>query len=891
MASPENYKFISLYAYNWDSPNNNVRKNRQLFDKWEVKYIGAELSFHNKKFDEEAWEALFTFKAFTVKKGKKAEELCSIEESFEITTDQNVVVITKGWGNEESGKGWDKGEYIWEVFIGDDMVGTVNFFVEDAGVVDKKNNPYFEFLSLKLYEGPDEGVEEGQRKYLRKFNTASTRFIFSELRFINHVRHEWPCEIFMTFYDDTRQTIGRITSFHNLSADSPGDDVFTITEGWGNKEVNNWKKDNYTVEIEFQEQVIAVIPFIVGDEDREDISAESTGAGGGTDPKKAMIDDLVARTLEDAGKPEDGQEVPEDPGKNDELEASLKELDGLIGLDSIKQQIREHIAYLDFIKVREGIGIEEEEEISLHSVFTGNPGTGKTTVVKLLGKIYKAMGLLSKGHVHIVESSDLVSGYVRQTGKTTNDEIEKARGGILFIDEAYMLYRKGVDNDFGAEAIAALITEMSDGEGDLAVMVAGYPAEMQEMIGSNPGLKSRFKHYFHFDDYSPVELLKIADYAAEKKKIIFSEPARKALEVELMRAYRERDRTFGNARLVHSLVDEAKINMGVRVMRSIGAEKIDKTLASTIVEEDVHEIFGRKKRHYVDIPPDEEILADTMRELDGLIGLQNIKSEIRNIIKLVRYYRDIHKDIMKAFPIHSVFTGNPGTGKTTVARLIGNLYKSLGILERGHLVETDASDLIAGYLGQTALKTKDKINEAIGGVLFIDEAYSLMDGQHPDFGRKAIETLIKQMDDRRGEFSVIVAGYPKPMQLFLESNPGIQSRFDQTFVFHDFSEDELWTIAQSMLAGAEISLTDEAGGYLKNYLLYLCQARNQYFGNARSVRKIVDRIVIRQNLRMASLDPSQRTEEMIHQAILDDLSEFHIDPRPAGGSIGFRKNG
>ncbi len=187
-------------------------------------------------------------------------------------------------------------------------------------------------------------------------------------------------------------------------------------------------------------------------------------------------------------------------------------------------------------------------------------------------------GLLSKGHVHAVESTDLISGFVRQTGSETEKEIEKARGGILFVDEAYMLFRKGVENDFGGEAIAALITEMSDGEGDIAIMFAGYPAEMNDFIESNPGLKSRVKHYFHFDDYTPNELLEIALYAAEKKKVELEKDALEHLEKELTRAFRKRDKTFGNARLAHSIVDEAKINMGVRVMKKIKDSEINKEL-------------------------------------------------------------------------------------------------------------------------------------------------------------------------------------------------------------------------------------------------------------------------------------------------------------------------
>jgi len=892
--STANYKIISLKTFNWESPNNNFRKYRQAFDRWEVKYIGVELQFFNKKFDEENWVTKVTFKAFSLKKNRKKEELCCFEESLSISMDDNIVTLEKGWGNDEAGAGWPKGEYLWEAHLDDNQLGSAQFYVEDVGVVDNDSNPYFDMLSLKLYEGPDDNLPFDERKYLRSFDTDNTRYIFAEFRFINQIRPDWHCELFFTFYDDTRQLIGRIQYGDIISSDSPGDDVFTITQGWGNAQPGNWRVDNYTLEVEFQEQVIAVVPFSVGSEDREDFSLDSATPGTDVFDERPDIDAIIARTLAEASLPE---EDLDDPGNLENLERkimvdeAMKELDGLIGLESIKNQIRGHVSYLDFLQVRRKVGIEDEDKLSLHSVFTGNPGTGKTTVVKLLGKIYHAMGLLTQGHVHAVDSSDLVSGYVRQTGKATTDEIEKARGGILFIDEAYMLYRKGVDNDFGMEAIAELITEMSDGPGDIAIMVAGYPTEIQEMINSNPGLKSRFKYYFHFDDYTPLELMQIAGYAAEKKKVSLSPDALKILEVELMRSYRKRDRTFGNARFVHSVIDEAKINMGIRVMKQLNEKEPDLNLLSTIEEVDIKKVFTGKSGVYVDIPPDEELLKDTLVQLDHLTGLQNIKTEIRDLIKLVRYYREIGKDIRKAFPIHSVFTGNPGTGKTTLARIIGNIYKALGILERGHLVESDASDLVAGYLGQTATKTKERINEAMGGVLFIDEAYSLLDGQHPDFGKKAIDTMIKLMDDRRGEFAVIVAGYPKPMQQFLDSNPGMRSRFDHTFIFYDFTEEELNTIALNMLENAGLTLTQDAAEHLRKYLAFLHGHRNQYFGNARSVRKVIDRTILKQNLRMASLNPVERTADKICLVTLDDLKEFRPEiPQSGSGGIGYKRS-
>jgi len=877
-----NYRFNSLLVFNWDSPNNSERRYRQVFDRWELKYVGAELSFYNKKFDEEDWKATICFIAYSLVKDRKEEEVCKIEETFVIKSDENVVTINKGWGNDEIGKFWTGGDFIWEVSIDGDVVGEAKFYVQDYGIVKKNSNPYYDVISLKLYEGPDEDVPENERKYLRKFDTSQTRYIFGEFRFLNKVPKDWLCELYFNFFNDTGQLIGRIHSLQYVIKEKRGNDVFYISHGWGNKETNNWAEDEYTLEIEFLENIVAVVPFSVGEENKEDVSTDTIDSETTPDPidwdegpvppaeadEKADEDDETARKLN--------------------LEDALWQLDELIGLDKIKEQIREHISYLDFLQVRKKLGFEDEEDLSLHSVFTGNPGTGKTTVVKLLGQIYRAMGLLSKGHVHTVDSSDLVSGYVRQTGGQTEEEIKKARGGILFIDEAYMLYKKGAENDFGSEAIASLITEMSDGEGDIAIMVAGYPAEMKDMIESNPGLKSRFKYYFHFDDYSPKELMAIAGYAADKNRVSLAPEALEAMEIQVTRAYRKRDKSFGNARFVHSIIEEAKINMGVRVMKEMKDGKVSKEMVSTILKGDIEEIFEDKSFNYIEIEPDHELLTLALRDLDRLVGLETIKQEVRNLVKLVRYYREIRKNVRKSFPIHLIFTGNPGTGKTTVARIMGNIYKALGILERGHVVECDASDLIAGFLGQTALKTKDKINEAMGGVLFIDEAYSLTDGQHPDFGRKAIETLIKQMEDKRGEFAVIVAGYTKPMQLFVESNPGIESRFDQTFEFRDFTQQELLDIGMGMFRDAEMTPDEAAREYLNDYLGTLYRNRNQFFGNARSVRKIVEKAVLNQNLRMASLEPGMRTVEMVTTITLEDLKDFRAETVAGSRSIGFK---
>jgi SpoVK/Ycf46/Vps4 family AAA+-type ATPase len=244
--------------------------------------------------------------------------------------------------------------------------------------------------------------------------------------------------------------------------------------------------------------------------------------------------------------------------------------------------------------------------------------------------------------------------------------------------------------------------------------------------------------------------------------------------------------------------------------------------------------------------------------------------------KLVTYYTEIGRDVKKAFSMHTVFTGNPGTGKTTVARIIVKIYKALGILERGHLVETDRKGLVAGYTGQTAIKTAEIIETAMGGGLFIDEAYALTQGGQSDFGREAVDTLLKRMEDQRGEFIVIAAGYPEEMQQFLEINPGLLSRFDRTLHFGDYTAEELLSIADAMFEKENLYLDTTAANHLKEYIIQMLEHKHQYFGNARSIRKVVQEITRRQHLRLANMDTADRTPEMVRTITMEDFKDFKL---------------
>ncbi|NOY50910.1 MAG: AAA family ATPase [Chlorobi bacterium] len=889
----DKYKLNSLKVYAWDRTVGDKKKFRRVFEKAELSYLSVELSIYNKLFDEEDWGCELKFLLNKIEEDESLTKITEKVDEVRISKTENICEYNFGWGSDEHGSFWDPGVYEWEAFIDGEYIISAKFYVQDVGIVSSSENPYLNVGSLRTYEAPKGDLEESERVYLKTFDSETCRYIMGELKFLSKLDHEWYCELFFNFYDDTGMLIGGSDSFFLVTPKNGVNEEFTVTLGWGFDKPGLWIKDNYTLEISFMDTLVAVLPFSIDNEEvrrisdyeallNEEVASVFDNSIIADRVKDKENGDVVSKDEEqestnkagEEGQGEKSEEKIELYIDDRPVEEILAELDSLIGLGNIKQKVREYIDYVSFIQLREESGIKEEDEVVLHSVLTGNPGTGKTTVVKLLGKIFKSMGLLSKGHVHIVEASDLVSGFIRQTGKDTKKAIEKARGGILFIDEAYMLYKEGSSGDFGPEAIAALITEMSDGKGDIAIFMAGYPEEMQSLISSNPGLKSRLKNFFEFKDYTPDELYDISEFAAKKRALVISRPAAKKLKKILTDAFRKRDRSFGNARYVFSLIDEAKVNLGIRIINDTGQDEFTKTQLSTLKDIDIEDINENEFDTSPNIALDEALLKEAVAELESLSGLEEVKKEVRDLIKLSKYYRDIGRDVLKAFSMHSIFTGNPGTGKTTVARIMAKVYKALGVLERGHLVDVDGSALIAGYLGQSALKTKELVEKAMGGILFIDEAYSITDGNNSDFGKKAIAALIKEMEDKRGQFGVIVAGYTKNMSDFVESNPGIKSRFDQTFHFSDFDEDELWEIMLNMFAGSNLTPGKEAAGHLRKYISFLYANRDKFFGNARSMRKIVEKAVRNQELRMSDLPKAERKPNVLNVIDIVDVIDF-----------------
>ncbi len=860
-----NFKLMQMKVFgSAENFYKDVKTYRKVFDKSECRYIYGELAFYNKLFDELDWKCSSRLVCIDLSTNQ---QICSIVRELEIKKEQNIVRVKEGWGTAEAGKFWYKGQFRWDAYIDEQFLQSSYFYIVEEGLVTPQINPYFNINSLRLFESGYNAIALADRKYLQTFNRQTTRYIYIEMNIeLTSKTPNIPLDFKFNIYNDLGQHKAYMEYFKLLEQK---ENSFVFEVGYGSPKGDYWFEDDYSCEINFMNQLVAVLPFKVGTEEKEWAENENSFA----------VDKSTPATIE---------KLPTD---NWSFEEATAELNALIGLESVKKQIDKLATYLKFIKIRSEKGFKEETSINLHTTFRGNPGTGKTTVAKMLGKIYKSLGLLSKGEVHELSRVDLVGEYVGQTAPKVKKAIDNARGGILFVDEAYSLSDRGNDGkDFGKEVIEVLLKEMSDGQGDIAIVFAGYPKEMNHFLKSNPGMQSRIANHIHFADYVPDELLLIANFAAQKRDITLSEKATKLLYKKIVEAYRKRDENFGNARFINGVIEECKQNMALRLMQLNDFETLEGDVLATVELEDIEKAFGSVSTQKVTIPVDDAALSEALKELHELVGLEEVKRDVDELAKLVRYYTEIGRDVKKAFSMHTVFTGNPGTGKTTVARIIVKIYKALGILERGHLVETDRKDLVAAYIGQTAIKTDALISAAIGGGLFIDEAYSLSQNGQNDFGKEAIDTLLKRMEDQRGNFIVIVAGYPKEMNHFLETNPGLLSRFDRTLNFPDYQTEELLKIATTMFEKENLYLNEDSTHYLQQYINQMLEHKHQYFGNARSIRKVVQEITRRQHLRLAHLVAAQRDSEMIRTILVEDFKDFKIldqSSNKANKPIGF----
>ncbi len=567
---------------------------------------------------------------------------------------------------------------------------------------------------------------------------------------------------------------------------------------------------------------------------------------------------------------------------------AMAELDNMIGLSSVKDQIRQITASVEAARRRVMAGFGAEKPMQ-HFVFLGPPGTGKTSVARVVAKIFYAFGLLDTPVVVEAQRADLVGEYLGATAIKTNELVNSALGGVLFIDEAYSLVNdsEGQGDRFGHEAIQALLKRAEDDRTELIIILAGYEKQMEGFLASNPGLNSRFGLRVKFPTYSPAELMALAELSLEQRGEILEADARPALWRMMEDVGRRRlADELGNGRFVRSLLEKAGRARDVRIMAD-GAEPSSAelvTLEAADLEQAGAELTARF-RGYSQAPTLESALA----ELDELVGLEPVKRQVHEIAAQLRVARLRERQGLNSQPPvrHFVFTGPPGTGKTTVARILGRIFTALGLLVRPEVIEAHRADLVGEHLGSTAIKTGKLIDSALGGVLFIDEAYSLYNAGYSGgdaYGSEAVATLLKRAEDDRERLVIVLAGYPADMDRFLRSNPGLASRFSVRIGFPSYSSDELCRIAGVIAEQHGDSFEPDALPVLAE-IFQAAAARGQIdeLGNGRFARSLFERACAARDLRVADLDEDASAADLTTVSAADLRGAFRELGGPAPG--------
>ncbi|MBR1558586.1 MAG: AAA family ATPase [Prevotella sp.] len=556
----------------------------------------------------------------------------------------------------------------------------------------------------------------------------------------------------------------------------------------------------------------------------------------------------------------DVADIPYEAPKAVDYKDCLSKLNGMVGLAAVKKEISNLAAFLN-LQIRRG---ETNTFQGKHYVFTGNPGTGKTTVARIMADVFRTLGILSRGQLVEADRSKLVAGFSGQTAIKTNQLIDSAMGGVLFIDEAYTL--KSSDQDsFGAEAIDTLLKRLEDDRGKFICIVAGYTDQMHDFIDTNPGLKSRFTQTIHFEDYTPDELTQIFINLAKGKNFTVDEDTQGAIHRQFEQLYLRRDKNFGNAREARRIFDQAVEKQSQRLVEQMNNPDFKESDMYAITSADLPMAQSEQARP----------LDEVLNELDDFIGMRSVKNMIRRLAVQSMFMKQraaAGAGKVQQMSMNFILTGNPGTGKTSIARKMGEVLQAMEILPTSRVIEASRATLVGKYMGETPKIVNNMCDKAMGGILFIDEAYTLS-SENDQYGKEAIDTLMKRMEDDRGKFVVIAAGYKDEMEDFLAVNPGLASRFTHKMHIDDYNEDELLAIFKKMAAKDNYKLSPEAEFKLMDLICRKVVTKSSSFGNAREMRNMLDATIQQLSVRVSGMSPSEVNQETYQLIMPEDIKE------------------
>lgn len=508
-------------------------------------------------------------------------------------------------------------------------------------------------------------------------------------------------------------------------------------------------------------------------------------------------------------------------------------LSNYLGWGNFKARMKDMRTRCEVGAVREKVGLEKNMP-RLHTAIIGHAGTGKTTAVQLMARLYKELGLLDNGLVKTIRVSTLATSAVNSENEAVAAAVDNAQGGVLVIDRAHELYRTDNKGNYDTESrIVRALVDCLNNTSKYArwmLVLVGEPEGMEYLLSAYPELQKCLTEPIYLEDFKPEELFCMFDICCEKRGLKLSDEARQKLQMYILHKYNHRGLGFENALLVQKLFDDEIIPaMYARLKDDDGATKEQLEL---VLPDDIPAIGSK---------PD-----GGMAELDELVGLEKIKTKVRDYLNAVKLAsRRMELGLPTNMPrLHMAFLGNPGTGKTTVAEIIGKVFASWGILSGGRVIRTEKSQMVGQYIGETEFKMTNLLARARGNILFIDEAYQLVEGGEKDHGRIVMNSLLTELGKDNLDMVVILAGYTAPMKKLLESNEGIESRFPNVFNFEDYTTDELMEIGKLMIHKQGFTLTDGAAANMRAIIEEESDKPSPRFGNGRFVSNLLQNEIL-----------------------------------------------
>lgn len=545
--------------------------------------------------------------------------------------------------------------------------------------------------------------------------------------------------------------------------------------------------------------------------------------------------------------------------KEDGLKKALDDLNKLTGLVEVKHKVNEIIKYIEFNKK-----IGDSKALNLNMMFKGNAGTGKTTVARIIGEILYNLGIVRTNKFVEVTSKDLIGDHLGQTSPKTQRAIDSALDGVLFIDEAYSIMSSKGTADYPTECISTLCKAMEKNRDRLVVIFAGYTKEMNLFVNKNQGLMSRIGHVIEFEDFSKEELLDIFKNKVKENKFELEE----GIEAKVLSSISKNKlmRNFGNARFIDNMYEKLLLT------HSLNFENETDLRRFTCKDFDIMEQT---------VKADERTIDDILSDLNSLTGLKEIKEVLEGFVSTLEFNKKVN--MQNEFNMHMIFKGNAGTGKTTVARLLAEIYYNLGYIKKNKLVEVQSQDLIGEYVGQTGPKTQNVIESAVDGVLFIDEAYAIMQhrGTGVSYTDECIATLLKAMEDYNGRLIIIFAGYTNEMIEFRDLNPGLKSRVGFELNFEDYSVEELLEIFVKKSTDRGFKVTEAAIEKVRKILEKAKEVEN--FGNGRYINNMIQKIIVEHAIKTRGIDDETRLLTIEEE----DINLEKLQPELSKRKIGF----